>query len=273
MFPLTRLAALASVGLLVGCGHSDNIFYGIVRREDDAFARAYFDSVRAARVDFALSVLSPRVALLPGVRDSVVVLSTHLPGGPIDSMHLIGANRFTTSSDERTNLVYEYHSAAGWGAVTMTVASELGIRYIDGIRANNLKRSFEDANAFTFRDKGAGHYVMLALLIVCIGASFSVAFLAVRTPMPRRWLWALLALVGVSNFVFNWSTGESGIQFLSVLLFGGAALRAGPAAPWILKAAFPIGALLTWRRIQRARNPTTAAATNPPPSLATPSAP
>lgn len=263
---LRRLLVVAIVlGPLAACFSSGDTLSRIVSPEDDAFAHTYFDSVRAGRVEFAVSVLSPRVAAFPGVRDSIVALSKYLPAGPIDSMHLVGAFRFKSSSVDRTNFTYEYHSSAGWGAASVVVARELGIRYVDAINANRLKRSFEDANAFTLRGKSAGHYLILALLIVCVGASFSVAILALRTPMPRRWLWALLALVGVSGLTFNWTTGEAGVQLLTVQLFGGAVMRAGPAGPWFLKAAFPIGALMTWRRIQQARQP--APTSDTPPSI------
>jgi len=266
---LRRLLVVAIVlGPLAACGSSDDMLYRIVSKEDDAYARAYFDSLRGGRIEYALSRLSPKTYAIPGVRDSLVALWKYLPTGPLDSMHLIGANRFTNSSVDRTNFSYEYHSAEGWGAASVTVVGEEGIRYVEAIGANKLKRSFEDANALTLRGKSAGHYLILALLIVCVGASFCVAFLALRTPMPRRWLWALLALVGVSGVAFNWTNGATGIELLTVQLFGGAASRAGAAAPWILKASFPIGALMTWRRIQQARQPAPTSATPPsrPPS-------
>lgn len=256
------------LGPLAACGGYDDMLYRIVSKEDDAYARAYFDSVRAGRIDYAMSRLSPKAYAIPGVRDSIVALGRYLPAGPLDSMHLIGANRFRTASVDRTNFTYEYHSAEGWGAASVTVVGELGIRYVDAISLTKLERSLEDANSFTFHGKTAGHYLILALLTVCVGASFSVAILALRTPMPRRWLWALLALVGVTSLWFNWTNGAAGLELLTVHLFGGASVRAGPAAPWILKVFFPIGALMTWRRIQQARQPAPTADTPPsaPPS-------
>ena len=222
------------LGPLAACDNSDDMLYRIVSKEDDAYARAYFDSMRAGRIEYAMSRLSPKTYAIPRVRDSVLAVMKYLPAGPLDSMHLIGANRFRTSSVDRTNFTYEYHSAEGWGAASVIVVGELGIRYVDAIGANRLERSLEDANAFTLRGKSLGH-----------------------------WLWALLALVGVSGLAFNWTSGAAGIELLTVQLFGGSAIRAGAAAPWILKASFPIGALMTWRRIQQARQPAPTAGTPP----------
>jgi hypothetical protein len=250
--PRCTSSLVVALVVLVGC-RGDDILHRLVRPEDDAFARAYFDSVRTGRIDFAVQALSPTTAGISGVRDNLVRLSKYLPNGPLDSLHVIAVNRFSTPSVDRTTMAYEYHSSMGWGVVSITSASELGRRYVDGIHADRLDRSLEVANAFTLRGKGGGHYLMLALMLVCVGTAISVALLALRTPMRRRWLWALFALVGAGTLVFNWTTGQVGFSLLNLQFFNGGAVRGGPAAPWILSAAFPVGALLTWRRIQLAR--------------------
>ena len=54
--------------------------------------------------------------------------------------------------------------------------------------------------------------------------------------------------------MFDWTTGQAGFALMKFLLLDAALGRAGEAAPWVLQAAFPIGAIMTWRRIQQARN-------------------
>jgi len=225
-----------------------------VRAEDEEFARAYFDSVRFERIDYAVGELSPVLAGMPGVRDSLLSLSRRIPHGSLDAVHVIGANRFTQSSTDRSQLLYEFHSVSGWGVASVAVLNQDGRRSIEGLHAEALPRPLEETNAFTVRDKSIGHYLMLGLVTVCLVLALGSAIVALFTPMKRRWAWALLALVGTGTFAFNWTTGQGQLLLFTLLLFDTAVVKAAPAAPWVLKVAFPIGALLTLRRVQRVRH-------------------
>lgn len=240
---------------LVACGGGGSPDWSrFVRAEDEDFARAYFDSVRFERIDYAVGELSPALAGTPGARDSVISLARHLPHGPLDSVHLIGANRFRSPSTDRSELAYEYHSASGWGVASIMVLNEDGRRSINGFRADSLPRPLEVTNAFTFRAKSFGHYLMIGLLVVCVVVSFGSAIVALFTPMKRRWAWALLALVGAGTFTFNWTTGEGRLFLFNLLFLDAAFAKRAPAAPWVLQVAFPIGALLTLRHVRSARH-------------------
>ena len=240
--------------LCSGCGSGTGLSR-FVRPDDDTLARTYFDSVRTGRIDYALSAFGPMADSIPGARDSLVRLAAYLPAGPLDSLHIIGVNRVSSSAVDQSTLTYEYHSAQGWGVVAIAITGGPSGRVIEGIRANRLTESLEKSNAFTLRGKSAGHYLMVALMVGCLITAISVAVLALLTKMKRRWAWALLALVGAGTVSFNWTTGQVGFGLLSLLFLNAAYVKGGPAAPWILQAAFPIGALMTWRRIQQARNP------------------
>lgn len=239
---------------LAACGGDTPDWHRFVPAETEEFGRAYFDSVRFERIDYAVSKLSPALAQVPGVRDSLVSLAAHLPHGPLDSVHLIGASRFRSSSMDRSELSYEYHSANGWGAADIVILSESGLHFIHGMHTDTLPRALEVTNAFTLRDKSFGHYLMMGMMIVCVVAAFGSAVVALVTPMKRRWAWALLALVGAGTFAFNWTTGQGRLMLLNLLLFDAAFAKAGPAAPWVLQIAFPVGALMTLQRVRSARH-------------------
>lgn len=240
-----------------------------VRAEDEEFARAYFDSVRFERIDYAMIRLSPVLAQMPNVRDSLVSLSRVMPHGALDSVHLVGASRFRSSSIDRSDLVYEYHSASGWGVASIVVLTENGWSAIHGFRTEALPRPLEVINAFTLRGKSFGHYLMIALMIVCVVTAFGSAVLALFTPMKHRWAWALLSLVGAGTFAFNWTTGQGHLGLLNLLLFDAAYMKGAPAAPWILQVAFPIGAMLTIRHIREARRAPTPATPEPTEAIET----
>jgi hypothetical protein len=251
---ISQVVWLVVAYVLCGCGPNTGLLR-FVRPDDDTLARAYFDSLRAGRIDYALAALGPQAASIPGARDSLVRLAANLPTGPLDSLHVIGANRFSSPTLERSNLTYEYHSAQGWGAVAIAITGDSSGRSVEGVRAIRLTESLEQSNAFSFRGKSVGHYLMFALVLGCLTIAVSVAVRAFRTSMKRRWAWTLLALVGTGTVSFNWTTGQVGFGLLGVLFLDAAFGQRAPAAPWILQAAFPIGALMTWRRIQQARNP------------------
>lgn len=251
---------------LAACGGGTPDWHRFVPAETEEFGRAYFDSVRFERIDYAVSKLSPALAQVPGVRDSLVLLAAHLPHGPLDSVHLIGANRFTSSALDRSELSYEYHSAKGWGVAGIVILSESGLHFIHGMHADTLSRPLEVTNAFTFRDKSLGHYLMIGLMVGCVVAAFGTAAYALFTPIKRRWAWALLALVGAGTFAFNWTTGQGQLMLLKLLLFDTAVTKGGPAGPWVLQVAFPVGALMTLRRVRNGRHataPATAVAPTP----------
>ena len=241
--------------MVLGCS-ANVVLDRIVRPEDDKFARAYVDSVRFGRLDYATSILAPALAQMPGVRDSLANIARYLPKGPLDSFHIIGANRFVTANVDRVELTYEFRSPDGWGLASVTSATELGVRYVEGVHANRLARPLEEQNAFTIRGKSPAHFLMLAIAIACFAASVAAIIAAVRTPMPRRWLWALLPLIGAGTINFNWTTGASGFQLLRLQLLSAGILRMGVAAPWIIQAAFPIGALLTFAKVGAIRRGT-----------------
>lgn len=260
----TRVTGVVGIALVACSGPGTPDWHRFVRVEDEDFARAYLDSVRFERIDYAVSELSPVLAGMPNVRDSVISLSRQMPHGALDSVHLIGVSRFRTSSVDRSELTYEYHSPGGWGAASVGVRNENGQRFIDDFHAQALARSLEAINAFTLRDKSFGHYLMIGLMVVCIVAAFGSAIVALFTPMKRRWAWALLALVGAGTFAFNWTTGQGRLMLLNLLLFDAAVTKAGPAAPWVLQVAFPVGALMTLRHARAARHaPAPAVAVTP----------
>lgn len=266
----TRTVAVLGVAL-VGCrGGTTPDLHRFVRAEDEDFARGYVDSVRFERIDYAMTEVSPALAQMPGLRDSLISLGRQMPEGPLDSVHLIGVNRFQSSSMDRSELAYEYHSAKGWGVASISVLTQDGRRSINGLHAEALPRPLEVTNAFTLRDRSFGHYLMIGLMALCVVTAFGSAVYALFTPMKRRWAWALLALVGAGTFAFNWTTGQGQLFLLNLLFFDAAVMKGGPAAPWVLQVAFPIGALLTLRRVRNARHTPAPAVAMAPSAAVTP---
>ena len=81
--------------------------------------------------------------------------------------------------------------------------------------------------------------------------SLGTATQVARTPMPWRWWWAFVALLGAGTLVLNWTTGEVFMKGLNIQLFGVGFTRQGLAGPWVLSVAFPAGALVALERRRR----------------------
>lgn len=222
----------------------------------DQFARRYIASLRSGDYDRAVAALVPLLMKVPGVRDSLIAVVGQIPAGG-DSLRLVGANwtwkkHFNGGELRESRLIYEYHAPSGWGLVTVSVVEELGVRFINGIRGQTFYQSQGAINEFTFSGKGPVHYFVLLLAIASMVTCFAHAIAAAFTPMPRRWLWALLSLGCGSGLVLDWTTGQVRFALLTVNFFGAGFERSGDG-PWFVVAAVPLGAMLTWARVEAFR--------------------
>jgi len=118
-----------------------------------------------------------------------------------------------------------------------------------GLSFESLPRSVQELNAFTLRARTWHHYLILtcalASLLLCVGSAVLVA----RTQMPRRWLWAFTAIVGLGKIGINWTSGELFVYLPTLQLLGASYLRPGTVGPWIVSFSLPVGALWAlWHR-------------------------
>ena len=226
-----------------------------------AFPRSYLQLLADARLDSAFSLLAPQIRS-DTARTVMREVGALLKDARLDSMHLIGVNIGSFGQDSRdVNLSYEMPTAKGGWLVSNVAAHYAGATLtVTGFSAHSIKSQLEVLNRFTLSGKSLTHYLWLTLALLIPIGTIIVAVYVARTPgMPRRWLWVIVSLVAVPTFFINWTTGELGVESVSFLLFGGAATSAGPAAPWVVSFALPVGALAAyvkaWRWRQRA-NPT-----------------
>lgn len=87
--------------------------------------------------------------------------------------------------------------------------------------------------------------LFLILAIVTLAVGLTSALIALRAPISRRWLWALICVIGGPGLSLNMSSGEllNRVSFLQPFNVG-FVRSAEVAAPWILTVAFPLGAVV-----------------------------
>jgi len=187
----------------------------------------------------------------------MVKIATLLKDADLDSMRLIGVNVGTFGAGNReVNLTYEMPTAGGSRWVMSSVATRRAGPSVSvtGFSAYPINGPLETLNRFTLSGRSPVHYVWLALALLMPLVTTTVAISVARARgMPRRWLWLFASLIATPEFFINWTTGEVGVRGASFLLFGGAATSAGPAAPWIVAFALPVGAGIAYLKMRQWR--------------------
>jgi hypothetical protein len=174
-----------------------------------------------------------------------------------DTVRVIGAQTNEIGGVRHVNLTYELHSSFGWFLANVATVDSAQIWFVEGVSARNIAQSLETANDFSLSGKSFIHYLWLVVAIACAALSLgSAVFIATRRDMPKRWRWVVLSLIGVGAFQLNWTTGATNLALLNVQIASASFLRGGPAAPWILSFAIPLGAILGVRRYRQWRSTT-----------------
>jgi len=106
--------------------------------------------------------------------------------------------------------------------------------------------SLKEYNKFTFEDKGISHYIIFLMSIIIFLFSVITASIAFGSKKKRRILWSLFALCGIGVFSLTWTTGDWGINPISIGLPVVGLSRSGSYASFVFNMRFPIGAILYW---------------------------
>ena len=213
-----------------------------------AVAKSTLEDLRRDKLQTIESRLAPNLRNDPTVAATLHQLHGYFPAGEPRAIKAIGAFNNTFNGVKHVRLSYEMQFATGWVQASVSMVEDDGKILIEGMRVNRTAQSLEQVNAFTTQGKGPAAWLMLALACVLPLFSLFAFVLCLRTPMQaRKWLWAILTLVGVTTVRLNWTTGDFSVQFLSIQLLS-ASIMQSLAGPWILGASFPLGAVIFLRR-------------------------
>jgi len=227
------------------------------------FAADYFGLLVRSDFDSAFALLDPQLqndqawVAFQGVGN--LLRSAHL-----DSTHFIGVNASSVHTPDGAwhtlNLSYEMPTRAGqWLIANVATRTASGRVTVIGFSASPQAQSLESANRFTLKGKSSLHLVWLGCAVIMLIIPLATMIVVIRTKgMPRRWLWAPASLIGTPAFMMNWTTGAVTLRQNFFLLFGAGAAHPGPAAPWIVSFAVPVGAAIAlWKvrgwRLTRAK--------------------
>jgi hypothetical protein len=250
---------LALLCILLGCSPPDLDSFARKHTtpEERAFAENYLRLLSGAQLDSAATLLAPNLRT-DTVAHGLKVVSVLLHDARLDSLHLIGVNivNHAGTQSRDVNLSYEMPTTGTrWLTASVAARSAQGHTSVIGFSADVLPRRLEELHAFTLADKSFMHYVWLVLAALMPVVTIAMAIRVIRAKgMPRRWLWAVVALIASPAFTLNWTTGQARLANNLFILFGAAFGRPGAAAPWLLTFAMPIGAFVAYLRFRAWRN-------------------
>jgi hypothetical protein len=251
-FRLLRITGFFCIPFLAACS-SESILSKVAPPEADKYARAFFETMRAGTPEDAKRQLSAGVLQNQASMDSVQSLRQQFAAfGVLDSAKLTNAqlNFGGGSTPTRRVLMYELWGHGAIALAEIEIQEDGTGRSVNGLQLQPIPKSLEATNGFMANAGPA----QVAVLLVAIGlALFEIgtAIIVARTPMPRRWLWAVFALFGIGTFAMNWTTGGVSSNLFSFQLIG-SIQRVGLAGPWVIAVSFPLGAIVALRKRSQA---------------------
>jgi hypothetical protein len=219
----------------------------------DQYARRFIDTLQNQPAQATVKLLVSRVAMEDGIVDSIATLQRHIPQGRPDSLQIVDVNVQTQNGSTRRTLTYEMHASGRWALIQLVLDdNDADARRVEGIRVWPMDSSLQSRNALTLQHASAAGVVAALLAIVVFVFSLYAAVQVVRSPLKRRWVWAIVALVGFGKFGVEWRTGTVTQQWIAVYLFGTGIGRDGLYGPWWIFLSMPGGAVLALDRRRRA---------------------
>ncbi|HEY8617878.1 hypothetical protein [Phenylobacterium sp.] len=213
----------------------------------DRAARDFYAAVEAgdwARVEAALA---PELARTAQGRAGFQRLRAALPRGGAREARAVGWSR---AGEGGLQAVHLYRFAHSDVVVRTTLRPHGGNLRVASFVAQRQPLGQVEANRFTFAGKTPRHYSFLATALLSPLIMVAVAAMAAMARGLRfKLAWMALALVGVGEAWFNWTTGEGGFSFAALSLVNVGFGRDTDISPWLIRFSLPAGALLVLARL------------------------
>jgi hypothetical protein len=241
--------------LTVGCM---TVPSGLVARfvppATDQFARAFIDTLQHAPPQAAKAFLVPELAVHDDVVDSIRALQRLMPLGHPDSLQIVNVNVLKRwNGSTRWMLAYQMHASGRWALIEIVLEQQADAEpRVAELHVWTLTAPLQTLNAFTLQRASAVGLFAALLAVVILATSVYAAVQVVRSPLKRRWIWVIVALIGFGKFGIAWNTGRVTQQWMAVELFGTGIARDGLYGPWWIFLSMPGGAIIALDRRRRA---------------------
>ncbi len=214
--------------------------------EEEA-VRAVFDQVRAGDFEGIDSKLSPEL-VTPQTREQFEMLRRDFipTATPNEVARLNWSWVAVAGGDRTTTAIHQYtYEDRILIVTTVTVTHPDGNVNVAGFHINRLEPAAAQANEFELAGKPTHQIIFLACLAASVALMAIALFGTIFTrSFKRRWLWAIVSLLGAPVLAMNWATGDWETRFSLGLINAGVMRGLSPLAPWIVQFHIPIGALV-----------------------------
>jgi hypothetical protein len=229
----------------------------------DAEARSAFDQLRRHE-DAALTARMAPELRTPAAAAQLAALEGYLPAREPRSRTAVGTNTIqATGEGETVYTTDEYDFRDRRALVSMRFHRAQGQQawQIEGLHADVATAAQLARNRMTLAGKSVWQILFLVLVIASPLTMIAALIKVIRTPgLKRKWLWGIGAFFGLCSLQMNWTTGQLGVQWLTVQLIDFGVTRGlSDFSPWMLKMTLPVDAVLilagVWANPGRARKP------------------
>jgi hypothetical protein len=223
----------------------------------EAVADAIYRDVQSGRAAEIQARLTPAAAAVV-TREQIQALKAYAPPGAPSDRRLISWEFFAGTDGQMRRLVYEldYPSEAVLYRLTLKRPSDAAPWRVESFHLQRATHTDLRQNRFTLVGRSLGQLLFLAMAVLSPLLMLIAVTTVIRAPkFKRKWLWAIMAFVGVGSATMNWATGASNFQPLMLSLIGAGATHQGFLGffPWVLKFTLPIGAIAALWRAAKAR--------------------
>jgi hypothetical protein len=242
------------VVLLPACSTRDLIARGVPPTVD-RFAHQVMHAVATDSGRNVLPLLSPALVAVPGMSDSLRQLSRTMPADGLDTASIVSYTKWApTSGPTGWRLSYWYTAGSKYVLCELALVAPAS----EPLQATAIHVYLSDTavasqNALTLGRASPAARIASMLAAASVGFCLWTAALVLRSRMPKRWLWALLACIGFGRVAIPWHAGTVTEQMAAIQLLGVAVRRDGLIGPWWLVLSFPGGALLALQRLRKVR--------------------
>lgn len=236
------VVGLFAILALIGCDQQA-WFEKFISKEDAEFSIRYLALLQARNFPAIERKIDPRLKNAQ-LRSELKQIAAFFPAEkPID-IEVVGAHTFSSSAATDVNITLQYAYPSKWLLANVVFQKKDGNITVMGINVQPLPDSVENINRFTFKGKGAIHYMFFTLAIIVPLFIVTATVLCIKTSIPKRkWLWVLFVLCGYAQITLNWSDGSLNINPIHFQILGAGFIKYGPYAPWMLTVSIPIGAI------------------------------
>ncbi len=275
--PLVFLVLLSAFPFCIGCAQAPlerieaRLTKKVTNPQDETMVRNYVQQLREHNFDQIERDLDPRLRS-DDLRQNLTAMSGLLPAQEPKSVKVIRYSVVHHADSSRTiAITLEYEFPNQWLLAELVRQEDGATSTVTGFHLYPVPESVEKHNRFTLTGKGTGQYGVLLLAFAMLVVGIYAFISCVRTPIgKKKWLWAIICLLGVGRIAVNWTTGALGLTPIWIGIPPSGAVMVPLYSPWIVYTSLPLGAvvfLILRPRLNRTRPQSPNTPENPPAPL------